>query len=246
MVSEKFNYIEHYKLDAEEFDYFEEKNGATGHDHRRVHEYIISKVPVTSKSILDVGCGSAWVAKHFLKQHTAVYSLDLSFTNPYKAVRKYPSKNHSGITADSYSLPFKTNSFDCIIASEIIEHVIYPDKFINELFRVLKPGGSLVISTPYKEKITYYLCIHCNQLTPLHSHIHSFDEEKLQLLYNGKDLEKFYFKTFGNKILIFLRTYVVLQFMPFVLWKLIDRITNLLYNSSAHIICIYTKKEVGT
>ena len=239
---EKFNYIEHYKLDAEEFDYFEEKTGATEHDHMRVHEFIISQVSPDVKTILDVGCGSAWVAQNFLKKLISVYSLDISFTNPYKAIRKYPVKRHFGITADSYSLPFQENSFDCIIASEIIEHVLYPDKFVTELFRVLKPGGSLLISTPYKEKIIYYLCIHCNKLTPLHSHINSFDDKKLQKLYGKNDLEKFQWKTFGNKILIFLRTYVVLQFLPFILWKLVDRAANFLYSAPAHIIAIYKKK----
>jgi hypothetical protein len=39
-----FNYIEHYKKDAAEFDYFEERKGATAHDERRVREFIISTV----------------------------------------------------------------------------------------------------------------------------------------------------------------------------------------------------------
>ncbi len=239
---ENFNYIEHYKLDAEAFDYSEEKAGATGHDHRRVHEFISANVSNNIKSILDVGCGSAWVAQNFLNKGKTIYSLDISSTNPKKALENYPSKNHSGITADSFLLPFKENSFDCIIASEIIEHVVYPDKFVAELFRVVKPGGNLLISTPYKEKITYYLCIHCNKLTPLHSHIHSFDEKKLQSLYKGKDLEDFEWKIFGSKVLIFSRSYVILKYLPFFLWRMIDSLVNLLYSAPAHIMVMYKKK----
>ncbi len=239
---ENFNYIEHYKLDAEAFDYGKEKTGASGHDERRVHEFISGNVPENVKSILDTGCGSAWVAQNFLGIGKCVYSLDISSANPKKAVKNYPHKNHFGITADSFRLPFKENSFDCIIASEIIEHVVYPDKFVAELFRVLKPGGRLIISTPYKEKITYYLCIHCNKLTPLHAHIHSFDEKKLQSLYKENNLEKFTWKTFGNKILIFSRSYVILKYFPFFLWKLVDRFINLLYSAPAHIMVMYKKK----
>lgn len=237
-----FNYIEHYGKDAVEFDYFEERRGATKHDERRVREYIISKVPKDVKSILDVGCGSGWVAEHFTKKGIRVHSLDISITNPAKALKLYPSEKHNGIVADSFCLPYANDSFDCVIASEIIEHVIDPSAFIKEVFRVAAKGGKLIITTPYKEKLIYYLCIHCNQMTPIHAHIHSFDEKMLEGYYGNEDLESFKYETFGNKLLIFLRTYVILKYLPFWLWKIKDRIANLIYNNPIHIISIYSKK----
>jgi len=239
---EKFNYLEHYKIDAEEFNYFAERTGATEHDERRVHEYIMAFVPKEIKSVLDVGCGSAWVAKNYLKKNINVYSLDISVLNPVKALKKYPADNHFGITADSYNLPFLDNSFDCIIASEIIEHVINPEGFVKELMRVVKPKGELIITTPYKEIIRYALCVHCNKRTPVNAHINSFDENTLTDLFKGEDLESVKWQTFGNKLLIFLRTYVVLKYLPFSLWKIKDKIVNLIYNNPAHIILTYKKK----
>ena len=82
LILDNFNYIDHYKKDAVEFDYFEERKGATAHDERRVREYIISKIPKKVNSILDVGCGNGWVAKEFLPKGKQVYSLDISVTNP--------------------------------------------------------------------------------------------------------------------------------------------------------------------
>ena len=237
-----FNYKEHYQTDAVEFDYFEERKGATAHDERRLREYIISKIPKDVNSILDVGCGNGWVAKEFIPKGKKVFSLDISLTNPSKAKQLYQSQNHFGIVADSFHLPFSNESFDCVIASEIIEHVVNPADFIKELFRVVKRGGKLIITTPYKEKLIYYLCIHCNQKTPANAHIHSFDEKKLESLYQEKDLESFWFKTFGNKVLIFLRTYVILQFFPFWLWKMKDWFANFFINKPVHIICVYKKK----
>jgi len=239
---EEFDYTQHYKIDAEKFNYFEERLGATADDEKRVHQSIISNVPANAESILDVGCGSAWVAEYFLKKSKKVFSLDISSINPVKALSKFPLAGHFGITADSYLLPFQDNSFDCVIASEIIEHMLYPGNFITELFRVVKPGCNLVITTPYKEVIRYSLCIHCNQQTPLHAHLHSFDENKLLPLYNGTDLKTTYWKTFGNKILIFLRTYVILKYLPFGLWKLVDKLSNYIYNIPAHIMVVYEKK----
>lgn len=236
-----FNYIDHYRKDAEEFDYFEERKGAIAHDERRVREYVISKVPNDIKTILDVGCGRAWVAEYFLLKGVIVHSLDVSFSNPANALNLFPSKLHSGIVADSFHLPYSNESFDCVIASEIIEHVVDPSDFIKELFRVVKKGGRLIITTPYKEKLIYYLCIHCNKKTPANAHIHSFDEKILENLYKGTDLEDFVYKTFGNKVLILLRTHTIFKFFPFRLWKLKDKFFNLVYNKPVHIICIYQK-----
>ncbi len=239
---EQFNYLEHYKTDALEFDYFEERKGATLHDERRVREFILSLVPKSSNLILDVGCGSAWVAESLLKLKRKIISLDISTANPKKAFELFPSSYHYPLCGDSFYLPLKNNSVDCIIASEIIEHVINPQKFIDELLRVVKPAGSLIITTPYKEKLQYYLCIHCNKKTPVHAHIHSFDEKKLQSYIIDKKNISFKFFTFGNKILIFLRTYVLLKYFPFFLWKIIDRLFNKIYNRPAHILAVYTKK----
>jgi 2-polyprenyl-3-methyl-5-hydroxy-6-metoxy-1,4-benzoquinol methylase/uncharacterized protein YbaR (Trm112 family) len=145
---EGFDYQTHYTLDAEQFDYFEERTGATAHSERRLREYILSLVPKNSESILDVGCGSAWVAKAFQNSSTFVCSPDISSENPRKAVERYPSPNHVGVAADTYYLPFADNSFDTIIATEIIEHLHDPKAFAAELLRVVKPDGAAIISTP--------------------------------------------------------------------------------------------------
>jgi ubiquinone/menaquinone biosynthesis C-methylase UbiE len=236
-----FNYIDHYKQDSIEFDYFEERKGATAHDERRVREYIISKIQKNVNSILDVGCGNGWIAKEFLPKGKTVVSLDISVTNPSIVKKLYSNPKHFAVAADSFYLPFNDNSFDCVVASEIIEHVVDPAGFIKELFRVVKKGGRLIITTPYKEKIIYYLCVHCNQKTPANAHLHSFDEQKLESLYSGKDLEGFKFEAFGNKFLIFLRTHTLFQFFPFWLWKLKDKFANWIYNKPVHIICVYKK-----
>ena len=56
--------------------------------------------------------------------------------------------------ADATKLPFKDNSFDTIFNSEMIEH-LYPQdskKMLDEFFRVLKPGGKLIITTPNRSE----------------------------------------------------------------------------------------------
>jgi len=239
-MTQKFNYIEHYKIDAEEFNYFEVRTGATEHDERRIHEYIISKINFPPDSILDVGAGSAWVAKHFKYQDIKIVSLDISKSNVKTAKEIVPSSKHFPLVADSFKLPFQNDSFQVVIASEIIEHVVDPNQFVKELFRVLKSSGKLLITTPYKEKLRYYLCIHCNKKTPVHSHIHSFDEKKL-ISYSPGKIQNTKWETFGNKYLIFLRTYVILKFFPFSFWKITDRLFNAIKKMPLHIIIEYYK-----
>ncbi|MCY1720526.1 methyltransferase domain-containing protein [Prolixibacteraceae bacterium Z1-6] len=230
----EFKYKEHYQQDALDFDYFQEREKGTEHSERRVREFIFSQAPKNPNRILDVGCGNAWVAELFCSSANEVISMDISHTNVGKALEKYPYKNHSGVVADVLNLPFRENSFDCIIASEIIEHVVHPNHFVENLIRILKPGGVLLVTTPYKEKLQYNLCIHCNKLTPRHAHIHSFDENKLAGLYAEKDTS-FEYKTFANKALIHLRTHVVLHFLPFGFWRFIDKVANAIYKAPATI-----------
>lgn len=238
-----FNYIDHYQKDAEHFDYFQGRSGATEHNERRLREYIRSKLPKIKGTILDVGCGSAWVAKNLVSKGYRVISMDISLKNTSTALKRYPSKNHSAVVADAYSLPFADNSIDYIIASEIIEHMPIPERFIQSLFRVLKPGGELIVTTPYKEKLIYSLCIHCNKQTPHHAHLHSFDEIKLTSLYESDDLLSCTYYTFANKVLIHLRTHKLLRYFNFRGWKLIDKLFNTIYNIPSSILVKWKKSD---
>lgn len=244
-MSNEFKYLDyltHYKIDAKEFDYFEKRIGATEHEERRVREAIISQIPAGVKLILDVGCGSGWVAKTFQNDYKKIISLDISKSNPLKVKELYPSPNHFQVVADSFKLPITSNSIDCIIASEIIEHVVNPKDFLNELFRVVKREGTLIVSTPYKEKIKYYLCIHCNKKSPANGHLHSFNEEKLESLLDKSEIKKINYLIFGNKALIFFRTHILLKYFPYSLWYAYDWLANKIYNKPLHIICVYEKK----
>ncbi|KAI5711163.1 hypothetical protein M8J76_013232 [Diaphorina citri] len=46
--------------------------------------------------------------------------------------------------------------YDCVICSEVIEHVDGKEKFVDELLQTLKPGGSLIITTPHKTFLAYF------------------------------------------------------------------------------------------
>ena len=71
------------------------------------------------------------------------------------------SKGTNKVRGDAQSMPFKEASFDSIVAGELIEHLDRPWDFLEEAYRVLRPGGHLLITTPNKEawlnKLTGFL-----------------------------------------------------------------------------------------
>ena len=52
----------------------------------------------------------------------------------------------SDIIAESYSLPFESDSVDLLVAPHILDFSIYPQDSLREIIRVIKPGGHLVIT----------------------------------------------------------------------------------------------------
>jgi len=64
--------------------------------------------------------------------------------------------NIIGILGEAESLPFMNDSFDMIIISEVIEHIFDKKKAINQMHRVIKPGGRLFITTPARPVVEFW------------------------------------------------------------------------------------------
>lgn len=236
-----FNYREHYQKDADIFDYTEQSlSMATKDELFRLRESIITEITSDLLIVLDAGCGNGWVSKKLIPLGKKVISMDISSTNPERAVEEIADENHAGLIADVYNLPLKADSIDCIIASEILEHVPDPKLFITRLITVLKPGGKLIITVPYKEKIEHYLCVHCNKPTPKYAHLHSFDEIIFKELI-PKDSVIWSCSKLINKYISRLRTYIFLRYLPFSVWSIIDRSFNRIINQPTRLQIVIKK-----
>jgi len=221
-----FEYIDHYSADANFFDYSNlYSNPITVDEIRRLHQTILNQVPKEAAIVLDVGCGSGWVSKSLTSEKKSVISMDISLTNPLNAIKNLPHKNHFGLVADAFNIPLKPNSLDCIIASEIMEHVTDPKVFIIKLLEVLKPNGTLIITTPFNEKINYHVCVNCNKPTPEHAHLHSFNFNNIKNII-PKNLAKVSARAFSNKPLIKLRLYFLIRKFPYTIWRVVDNFVN--------------------
>ncbi|MGW1544345.1 class I SAM-dependent methyltransferase [Streptomyces sp. NPDC002309] len=98
--------------------------------------------------VLDIGCGdgsAAATAAPLLSGHRIV-GVDWS-QDALTRARPRLSYAVRGELADG-GLPFRTAAADAVLFSEVIEHLVDPDSALDELRRVLRPGGHLMLSTP--------------------------------------------------------------------------------------------------
>ena len=98
--------------------------------------------------ILDVGCGDGAAAVLAAQRNPGhrMIGLDWSAGSLGRARRLGLTVVRGGV--DAPGLPFAAESADIVIMSELIEHLVDTDAALDEAFRVLRPGGSLLMSTP--------------------------------------------------------------------------------------------------
>lgn len=119
-----------------------------------LNESIIKLIsPVKDKKILDMGCGIGGYI-HFVKDYKEFTGIDLSdvaISESNKIFGNRPGVRY--ISMDATNLKFIDDYFDIIIAKEVIEHLPEPQRAIKEVFRVLKPGGLCVVSSPNSDSL---------------------------------------------------------------------------------------------
>ena len=113
---------------------------------------MVGKLIKYNDKILDVGCGLGNFCRFIWGKYPKAEIFGVDFS-PF-AVEKATELSDfvaefSG--SDAYELPFNNRSFDVVTGLELVEHLSYPEKFIKEAKRILKPGGKLIISTPHKD-----------------------------------------------------------------------------------------------
>ena len=106
---------------------------------RRRHELVCTWTRGAGKT-LDVGCGSSVI----LQSLNDAVGIDI-LQNKLRYMRRYDVPL---VRASVLALPVRDASFDCVVCSQVIEHMAYDDTIFAELRRVLRPGGLLVLGTP--------------------------------------------------------------------------------------------------
>jgi SAM-dependent methyltransferase len=92
------------------------------------------------ETLLDLGCGNRPFGD-FYEKHVS-YSVGIDMPSSFHTLSVQ-------VFGDATSLPFKNAVFDIVLCSEVMEHVREPEAMLREIRRVLRPGGFLVLTTPF-------------------------------------------------------------------------------------------------
>lgn len=111
-----------------------------------------------STKVIDVGCGAGRHAFEAYRRGADVVAFDhdeaelRSVDTILRAMAETgeapAAASAKVVVGDALKLPYADETFDCVIASEILEHIPQDDAAIAELIRVLKVGGTLAVSVP--------------------------------------------------------------------------------------------------
>jgi ubiquinone/menaquinone biosynthesis C-methylase UbiE len=120
-----------------------------------LHEY----THFIGKKVLDVGCGNGYVLSKYAHEGAEVYGVDLTATAVDLCHHRFELLGLQGnfYQANAEELPFKDQSFECICSMGVLHHTPNPEKAIAEIFRILKPGGRLIVMFYYRDSALYRL-----------------------------------------------------------------------------------------
>ena len=92
--------------------------------------------------VLDFGCGK--------KPYRSLFANAKEYIGVDYEGEGHSHKNELiDVLYDGSKIPFEDNTFDNIFCSEVLEHIFNPDEIIAELYRVIKPGGKLLLTCPF-------------------------------------------------------------------------------------------------
>ncbi|QIZ36957.1 methyltransferase domain-containing protein [Saccharopolyspora sp. ASAGF58] len=138
--------------------------------------------------VLDLGCGAGRHAFELYRRGADVIAFDQDVAElenvaamfaAMKAENQVPDGSAAQtVSGDALALPFPDEHFDCVIASEIMEHIPEDEKAMREMVRVVKPGGRVVVTVPrwWPEKICWALSDEYHQVEGGHVRIYTADE----------------------------------------------------------------------
>jgi ubiquinone/menaquinone biosynthesis C-methylase UbiE len=119
--------------------------------HEHWHRYHFAAPLVADLEVLDVACGEGYGSALLATRARSVIGADIAPSAVDHARARYAGVANLGFRqADCAALPFADATFDAVVSFETIEHILAQELFLDEIRRVLRPDGLLILSCPNK------------------------------------------------------------------------------------------------
>lgn len=137
---------------------------------------LLKLLPKGMKSVLEIGARDKYYSRILTGFFEGVTALDLVCPN-------FQMNKVTTVKGDVTRLDFPPNSFDCVVATEVLEHVPNVERACREISRVARQY--VVIGVPYKQDIRVgrTTCLACGQISPPWGHVNTFDKNRLMVLF---------------------------------------------------------------
>ena len=122
--------------------------------YEHLHRYALALEYVENKIILDIASGEGYGSNLLAQKAKQVYGVDISKEVIEHATLTYKQKNLKYLLGEADKIPLSDNSIEVVVSFETIEHHDKHEEMMQELKRVLIPGGLLIISSPDKKYYT--------------------------------------------------------------------------------------------
>ncbi len=119
-------------------------------DHAYTLPAILSLLPdaLQGVSILDAGCGNGAIAGKLADMGCQVTGIDFSEDGIAIARKAHPNVRFE--VASVYDdLRSVVDEVDVVVSSEVIEHLYYPQRYLENIATIIRPGGAFILTTPY-------------------------------------------------------------------------------------------------
>ena len=126
-----------------------------------LYTHILQKLHITRMDrVLEVGCGQGHGCAHVLQEYQPkqLTGIDLTLEQIARAQCRYggASQNLSFHVADGCNLPFENQSYTKIYTVEVAQYFTSMERFAHNAFRLLSPGGTLVLTAHFASNIAGY------------------------------------------------------------------------------------------
>jgi len=139
-----------------------------------VARYAFARRYAEGRRILDAGCGTGYGTAELSQTALHAVGIDLAPDAVEFARTTYPLSNAYFAAASCEGTPFRTNSFELVVAFEVIEHLPDYRAFLAECARVVTPQGLFIVSSPNK---SYYAESRA-KTGPNPFHVHEFEPQE--------------------------------------------------------------------